>query len=337
METSTRKQPVRSSSTSDVEDAKRLYTDIHDYLDTLTNFLKSVAEEEGELPPSAINFLSEYESYANDVANCSTHQDAITNTPTTATKIQSSEWRRSFSLSNSQPRRSQSAPAVLQMKDATNIIQFAQIEPTKMTIERVRASATFSSITSDVSDENNDQEFSTTGPSIRNLHKALFGTTDKKEIALIKQKMQAKPLEAANTENSVIQTNNIQEVLAHFTAWFFAIDDEPTEIRNATESQTETNSQLPIITTTTHAQIQPEIRSQVTSENQTIQSTLSSRTFSALVSWGFTNEKVSVEKLVTFPTPIFDNKFDFIANIISFTKNAAMSVDRWEKSKLPIM
>ncbi|CAG8579136.1 13626_t:CDS:2 [Ambispora leptoticha] len=340
METTKHKQPIRSNSTNEVEDAKILYHDIHDYLETLTNLIKSVAEEEEELPTSAANFLSEYESY---LADCSAHQDIITNIPTTSTKIQSSEWHRSYLSSKSsllsppQPRRSHSAPAVFQMKDATKLIQLARIEPTKTTIERVRASAIFSSITSGVSDKNNDQASSITTPSIRNLNKALFGTTDQKEIALIKQKMQAKPLVSFPTWWFTNEKSS-KKVFAHFTAWFFATDDdEPTEIENVTESRTETDSQPPITTTAT----QPRIQSSATNESQVIQSTLS-RTFGTLFSSNKKqkideNSKVNLEKLITFPTPIFDDKFDFIANIISFTKNAAMRIDRWDRYNEPIM
>ncbi|CAG8466798.1 2620_t:CDS:2 [Paraglomus occultum] len=48
----------------ELEDAKQLYNDIHEYLDFLSEMLSDVADENPEdLPPNALQFLNDYKSY----------------------------------------------------------------------------------------------------------------------------------------------------------------------------------------------------------------------------------------------------------------------------------
>ncbi|KAG9302081.1 hypothetical protein G9A89_021125 [Geosiphon pyriformis] len=166
------RKPIRSQSTSDIDDAKQLFDDIHDYLDILTNILKNVAEEEGELPPSAAKFMNEYETY---VTNTVSQQPVV---PPQSPQVKN-EWRRSLPLDD---KRSRSEPAVFQMSDASRLVSFAP-EPAPIKIERVKVSATFSKVTEDIPLEEGVSD----SPIVRKLNETLYGTAKLQEIIIQKQ------------------------------------------------------------------------------------------------------------------------------------------------------
>jgi len=96
----------------ELEDAKQLYNDIHEYLDFLSGMLSDVADEDPEdLPPNALQFLNDYKSYVES-------SNTITYMPTTRS-------RQSFLC-----RRNPSLALTIDTHDTVSKLEYVKASPT---------------------------------------------------------------------------------------------------------------------------------------------------------------------------------------------------------------